>query len=208
MPNFTYTPGIPDGPNNPSADQPNMKTNNDSNASIWAVDHYGFNNNNGGWHQQSTYPRVNVAATTTASQSAVYSKGVNSDGSTRTQLFCTPDNTGNEYQLTRTIAAKFTTFATITNYDVGHPTLLGGWTFLPGGMLLQYGFLPNPTNNAVITFPVSFTTFAFPTLGAVRNSTDDKMISIKDGTISVSQFQIILSGSNLPTGLYWQAVGK
>jgi hypothetical protein len=47
---LTYTAGIPNTPNNPSNDQPIMKVNNDSNNIIWGIDHHGFNDNQGGWH--------------------------------------------------------------------------------------------------------------------------------------------------------------
>lgn len=56
----TYTTGIPDAPNNPSTDQPNMKVNNDSNSAIWLEDHYGFNDNLGGEHKQVTYSKLNI----------------------------------------------------------------------------------------------------------------------------------------------------
>ena len=49
---FTYTTDIPDGPNNPSNDQPDMKINTNSIDSIIAVDHVGFNTPKGGFHKQ------------------------------------------------------------------------------------------------------------------------------------------------------------
>ena len=52
MPLFTYTDNIPDGPNNPSQDQPNMKTNTNSIDQLLAVDHFSFNDGNGGLHKQ------------------------------------------------------------------------------------------------------------------------------------------------------------
>jgi hypothetical protein len=48
--NFTYIRDIPDGPNNPSNDQPNMKTNNNSIESTIKMDHVGFNKDNSGYH--------------------------------------------------------------------------------------------------------------------------------------------------------------
>ena len=122
-------------------------------------------------------------------------------------LWYTPDNSTNEYQLTRTISASYTLFGTNTTYVAG---LQGGWTFLPGGLLLQYGFMASPVNNSVIQFPVPFTTLTGPfsiTLGAVRPDTTDKMISIKNGSVSNTQYLLILSGSNLPSGIFWTAVG-
>ena len=55
MTNFTAVQDIPDAPNNPSSDQPNMKTNTNSMISIWDVDHIGFNVSNGGTHEQVSF---------------------------------------------------------------------------------------------------------------------------------------------------------
>lgn len=52
---FTFNTGIPDSANNPSFDQPDMKTNNQSNLSIWNVDHRTFNANDSGTHKKVTY---------------------------------------------------------------------------------------------------------------------------------------------------------
>lgn len=53
MPNFTYTRDIPDGPHNPSVDQPDMKTNNNSIDDLIEIDHYSFNDatNFSGYHK-------------------------------------------------------------------------------------------------------------------------------------------------------------
>ncbi len=47
---FDYNVNIPDAPNNPSNDQPLMKTNTNSDFGIWNVNHIGFNQLNGGFH--------------------------------------------------------------------------------------------------------------------------------------------------------------
>ncbi len=50
MPNFPFTRDTPFATHNPSSDQPIMQTNTNSEDSIWAVDHHGFNDNLGGYH--------------------------------------------------------------------------------------------------------------------------------------------------------------
>lgn len=52
MPNFIFNDAIPDAANNPSFDQPDMKTNNISTNGILAIDHVSFNTNFGGNHLQ------------------------------------------------------------------------------------------------------------------------------------------------------------
>ena len=73
MPNLTYTLGRPAENISPSAQRASMETNNDNNATIWTVDHYGFNDNDGGLHEQVTLPNNNAGATQTGASSVVFS---------------------------------------------------------------------------------------------------------------------------------------
>lgn len=72
MPNFNYTNDIPDTPNDPSVDQPDMKINTNSIDSIINVDHYSFNLANGGWHKQITLPAQNVPGVQANPTSTIY----------------------------------------------------------------------------------------------------------------------------------------
>lgn len=62
----TYNLDIPDGPNNPSNDQPKMKTNTNAIQTLVAVDHVGFNTNGllpngiGGQHLQVSFGGKNT----------------------------------------------------------------------------------------------------------------------------------------------------
>lgn len=51
---ISYNLDIPDAPNNPSVDQPNMRTNTNSINTIIAVDHYTFADTPSGTHKQVT----------------------------------------------------------------------------------------------------------------------------------------------------------
>ena len=98
MGTIPYNLDIPDGPNNPSQDQPKMKTNTDSINTIIGVDHYSFGStgSNDGWHKQSTYPLLSVKPTVIAGQGAVYTKDV---GGGVIQLFYEKQD-GTEIQIT------------------------------------------------------------------------------------------------------------
>jgi hypothetical protein len=72
MTDHTYTLNIPNSANNPSFDQPNMEVNNNSAAAIWLDDHYGFGDDNGGLHQQSTYPNTVTPGSSTNLSSVAY----------------------------------------------------------------------------------------------------------------------------------------
>jgi hypothetical protein len=58
-----YNTGVPATNDNPSNDQPSMLTNTQSSAAIWDIDHYGFQDPNGGIHQQTTFPGFASPAT-------------------------------------------------------------------------------------------------------------------------------------------------
>lgn len=81
---FTYNRDIPDAPNNPSNDQPKMKTNTNSTDDLIAVDHVSFNDTPGGTHLQSTYSSKNTPAAQIDPQSVVYT--TNGTASTRAEL--------------------------------------------------------------------------------------------------------------------------
>ena len=57
---FSYNNNVPNAPDSPSVDQPDMKTNTQSINSIIAVDHVGFNTSGGGRHLQVTFNSNNT----------------------------------------------------------------------------------------------------------------------------------------------------
>ena len=63
MTNFPFDADIPDANNDPSADQPGMKINNNSTEQILSVDHVSFNSDNGGTHLQVNFCTNNIPPT-------------------------------------------------------------------------------------------------------------------------------------------------
>lgn len=206
MPLFPYTINIPNGPNAPSADQPIMQQNTNSTSSLIAIDHYGFNNNLGGLHQQVQMPKLNaIPAGLISNEGTLYTKHPNAE----TQLFYTPDVTGNEYQLTRTDTTLFSTFGTNTAYVANHT---GGWTFLPGpatgassdgAILMNYGqrtLLTSGTNT--ITFAKSFTNTPYSiTISPVNGSSNLTITSSSSTSFTVT------SSSISTNTIYFTAIG-
>jgi hypothetical protein len=72
MPLFSYNRDIPDGPNNPSVDQPKMKINTNSTDDLIDVDHFSFDEANGGYHRQVTIATKNTPAAQTDPSSAIF----------------------------------------------------------------------------------------------------------------------------------------
>ena len=126
MTQFNYTKNLPNQNDNPSADAPDMKINTNSINDLIAVDHATFNVANGGTHNQAQLKSLNsIPSGLSSGFGTIYSKLV----SGITQLFFTRDNSGVEIQLTGS--------GTNSTAPLIAPN---GYTFLPGGLLFQWGF--------------------------------------------------------------------
>lgn len=163
---FSYNQNIPAANNNPSDDQPRMLTNFNSIYS-WAIqDHYGYKdiNSRGGIHKYIRMPVNGPPGTAVReSQSAsLFSLTATSVGASQEgNFFFVPGKSTNTYQLTRSIDGAYPLFATNTQtFTTTSYSINSGWTFAPGGMLLQYGTITRTPNNALqigtVVFPVSF----------------------------------------------------
>lgn len=108
-----------------------------------------------------------------------------------TQLTFTQDATGNVYQLTRAIPASVATFAQAT-----------GWTFLPGGLLLQYGTGAATGGTTPVVFPVTFTTLYSITLS--RRSTSS---TYGYSSPSTTGFDFVSDSPAVGVNFGWMAIG-
>jgi len=207
-----YNPNIPTGLINLDVDYKNIQNNFSQLNITFGKNHVPFDDTttNNGKHKFVEMPVQLLPAGLTANEGTVYTKTIG----TASQLFYTPDNTGNEYQLTRTITASFALFS---NNNVYSGTLTGGWTFLPGGLLLQYGIAPVAAQGTATTiiFPIDFTSTAFSiTIGSIAfqgtngNSPEANNQFVKDGSVTNHQFEVINSSSSSARKIYWQAIGK
>ncbi len=82
---ISYNLDIPDGPNNPSNDQPKMKTNTNSINTWTSIDHVKFDSAPAGTHKQTTFSSKNVPGAQTDPSSVLYTD--NGTASTVAQLF-------------------------------------------------------------------------------------------------------------------------
>ncbi len=222
---INYNLDIPDGPNNPSVDQPKMKVNTNSIDQILDIDHFSFEENNGGLHRQVTLPLRGGSPGTippgrAANEGTLYTKTAN----TTTQLFYTPDNSTNEYQLTRTNSAGIALFgANTTNYGGAIATFLysGGWTFLPGGLLMQYGVVYGANGGGVyvastlpitgtIPFPIAFTTEVRSITFEIRRDSvvnDSSATAVSRTTPPSTTNFTYVTATSTSDALYWSAIG-
>lgn len=190
---YPYTTNIPAGGNNPSTDRPNMTENFNSTNGLIAEDHYGFNGANGGFHKQARMPAlVSIPTDRIDNCGTIYVKSLGNR-----QLFYVNDQTTNEYQLTRVSNTNFATFS-------ANP----GWTFLPGGMLMQWG-QNTSSSGATINFPFPFTTSCYSVQCTVtQNTTNRHFIYVR--SFSNSSFvttQLDSSGDAESSTFTWIAIG-
>ncbi len=219
MPLYAYNRDIPDAPNNPSADQPLMKTNTNNIDNIIDEDHFSFDENNGGLHRQVRLPLRGGSPGTippglVAGEGTLYTKTVTSTGIlTETGLFYTPDNSSDEYQLTRTITADFAELGTNAAYGTPPATFTqtGGWTFLPGGMLMQYGFFGKTGatgTSGQVQFPVQWSTGAFSIQLTLYRNSGNQTLSLDSAIVPTTTTFNFLTSSSGSDGIYWTAIGN
>lgn len=194
MPFLDYNENIPDAPNNPSNDQPLMKTNTNSISTWTGVDHFGFENNLGGYHTvvhlstQGAHPGADPAPV--AGTGEVYTKTLTAGGDTA--LFF-QSASGKVFQLTTSLAPS------------PGPT---GYTFLLGNIRLMWGSasMPaSPGSTVAVSFTPAFTTAVYSVnLSIVGSGT--RPINIQTTTLSTSGFTAASSASSATT-VYWMAIG-
>lgn len=184
---FAFSTAVPTTGHSPSVDYTTMQANNVSTAGLIAIDHIGFNSNGGGWHNQSTYPNLTVNPTTVAGQLALFSKV----GAVTSELFMIRD--GNAGTLT-----------SLTSSKIGAPTVAqNGVTWLPGGILMQWGVRSIPAGSSS-TGTVSFLPGFASTIFVVLVS----LVSQVGGTVSSNDTIAVRQNSASTTGFSWDFNGN
>lgn len=210
---FGYNFNVPNTPNDPSDDQPQMLINTVSIGNLIAVDHVGFSTVNGGYHtviHQGNAPgNTDPASITNIGQ--LYVKTVTLNSIMDQQLFF-ESGQGVVTQLTSGIATSPGT---------------NGYVFLPGGILLQWGFKNGPHGGAhtftngdsgSITFPLAFPTNVFTinanlnfnsTTAGVPASSSGEVVSFDTSSITTTGANFFIAGSGATyTRFFWIAIGN
>lgn len=209
MPTYNYINDIPDAPNNPSQDQPNMKINTNSIDSLINEDHYSFEQSNrDGFHRQMRIPeQAAIPAGLITSSGTLYTKAALSltAATNRSQLFYTNSTSGNEYQLTRVDNAQFSKFGTNTAYVADHT---GGWTFLPGGLILMYGERTTSSGAVTIEFPTPFLSGVFSVQAIARKGSSNTTQIGQINSVALDEFTVRMFDSSGTFSIFWTAIGK
>jgi len=205
MPTFGYTRDIPETDHSPSTDQPNMRTNTNSTDSLISIDHFSFGQNNfDGTHKQ-------VQLRNAAGINGAIPAGLQGNGWETLYASATAGN--GELWFVRGASATG-----IQLTGPGTPTISGnfGHTFIPGGIILQWGtttasgtgttnylFVSNPAN---IDFPNN----CFQVIAQSQNTTNTSTGDSSVAFISKTGFTLgtIPSGSPSGTIFSWFAIGN
>ncbi len=202
---FTYNNNIPAANNNPSVDQPNMLTNTNSIDSIINVDHYSFETNFDGTHKQVQLKEV-------AGGDGTIPVGLQGTGfETLYSSVVTTPNTGEIF---------FVRGAEATGIQLtgpGNPVRAGnGFTFLPGGLRMQWGSLaftgtgPHETGLQLFTTPFTNTCYNVSlTLQPNASGQTDNSTLIAAILVDKFRFRWVWNGvavARYPNA-FWTAIG-
>lgn len=194
MANYPYTSNTPLASQNPSDTQSDIQQNFASINSLIDEDHVGFGKDNGGFHNQTRMPQQAGIPGGTINNSV--NSFVNNVSGT-SQEFKTLGTSTNKYQNTNFIESEFGTFGQ-----------LPGWSYLPGGLVIQYGLSGSisATSNETVNFNFSFSSAPYVTLGLLANTDSQKFVHIKSVTVSDFVVRNSLGGSSVR--VYWIAIGQ
>lgn len=146
----TYTPNIPQPSDIPAVSQGQILQNFqsiDDGTNGFALNHVSLTNatvGQRGKHNMMQMPEQTIVPITAVNEGALYTK----DDGTRTSLYWRQENNGTEIK--------------ITGLDPLSAT--PGYTFLPGGLLIQWGTVTAFNSGGTVTWPIAFTTFFSATL--------------------------------------------
>ena len=221
MSTFNYNVDIPDGPHNPSSDQPLMKTNTNSTKSIIGVDHYTFQEaTKDGWHKQSTYLSTTPTPVTASTQLALFAKG----------------GTPNQGAILAMIRDNIPqTLVALTTAKIAAPLAIGtgngGCSWLPGEILVQWGIYnasggnfssgsttQSSSGESVVTFPAAFPnnvfffggnlTYSQGNLPSGTGTLNTRLSQLNTGSLRTTMDWQVYTDTNNYIGFVWYAIGN
>lgn len=202
--NFPYKLNIPFATHNPSTDQPDMETNNNSISQLISIDHIGFNVNGSGIHKQVTL--LNEAAPGLGDGSGTLFANVDTNLAT------------NSWPYWQNALGTFQIFGPNAISIV--PGVNNGYATLPGGMYINWGIVPAGSFTGPVLFAtppnVNFPNVCWNVQATVLNTGNSfspaafQIVAIEFGTVSKTQFNYFnksLDAVNNQLPFFWVALG-
>lgn len=194
---MTYTLDVPVTGNTLGGTRDIIRTNFQRLSVVFDNNHYTYNNSNEGKHRTVQLPNQGTLKATGVSEGAI---GCLVSPDALAELNYLSESNNFVYQLTRTDPSP------AVNASFGTTELVGtastrGWTFLPGGLILNYGTRAAVDNSAnPVVFAKPFTT-AF-IAGFVSGATTTF------NPTSPTLIGMVVGLTGIPGTIYWQAIGK
>lgn len=206
MPIPTFTQGYPQDGQSLGASKAVIRNNLDGMFQVFSVEHNTQNVlTNTGLHRQSTYPAASGRPTTTTGQINIYSRAITGG----TALFTSRDNNS-------------ATVTQISNpYIISPLSASEGYSYLPGGLIIQWGLRICEISNVGAQFNVTFPT-PFPhncynvQCTPLNNQDTNSQCTVAPrgfitsvGTVTGVKVWTVLSSQTLSySNFYWVAIGN
>jgi len=200
MPFNAFTEGVPNPPNFPAIDVNTMLQNNNSinrifsNAASPTLDNIGFNDNDGGFHNQVSMPDQAADPGLQGMDGVLFCRDVNG----RSWPFW-QNGIGSTFQLLGNSGANTINAAA------------NGYTTLAGGIILQWGTRVNDATAApTINFPIAFPTNCFMvTTSIITNNSAAQAMTGNPFNVGLTSFQFRNSTTAaINLGIYYVAIGN
>lgn len=186
---MVFDPSIPQATDDPSQSQSQMLTNFNLANTYFGVNHVAFNAvSDQGKHNFSTYVDQGGDPATAVNEIALYSKDVGGNST----LFLRKENNGAVVQMS----------------NLNPVSAANGYTFLPGALLLQWGFsVIAGLADTTINFPITFSAQAYSVVINLINLPSATVIpTLNTGTVSATSFEVSYNGA-VASNIYWMAIG-
>ena len=201
---MTYTRSTPNTGESLNFTRPIINTNFDQIFQQFAKNHGEFNSAESGKHTEIQMVQI-AAPATLINETAMYNKaGLYAPN--EPCVFVRGQSNGFEYQFTNpneALSSLFGTFTAINGTTLANSNY--GWTFLPGGLILNYGTRSGLDSQQNIPYARPFTTSVF-----LKNAIITAITPITANVIpsaSLTEIDITNSGTAANKFVYWFAIG-
>lgn len=163
-----------------------------------SINHFPVDDGRAGKHRFVEIPSSgSIPSPLDATESTLYTK----DALGYPQFYATPGTSGNEYQLTCFSTTNFSDFG---GFAVGGGAQRG-WTFLPGGLILNYGKVIFGSASGTYTFAKAFSASPYSISLQAQNTSDATRIIVDNANISSTSFKVLTNSVNYI--FYYTAIG-
>ena len=193
---MSYNADIPQANDDPSQSQGQLLSNFQTLNTFLSVNHVALNDGDQGKHKFVQFPEQSSDPATAANEGALYAKEYDVDGmgSLETTLFFRNESSG-----------------TVTTFGGPSSLALPGYTYLPGGILIQWNRV-SASSGSNVPFPIAFGSAAFyVNFAPTGTSGTNRIFTRLSGNPTATTFSPIIlnsSGSGITETIYYVAIGQ